>query len=228
MKKEFILLTKSKKYGAYCISGVDTTTKDWIRIVHPHGGPIKKWEICYDDGSEAECLDIIEVDCVCQDDITFQPENHVISSGKKWKRVGRERISILKEISAKDQAIHEKIFFDEKYKLADDYVKTLGKDQLYSLMMIKVNEPYLFVNEIKNQEYPKGILSFRYIGNWYSYFRITDMDFLKRIGNKDYKECLEGEYYLVISLGENFQQDNCHYKLVAKIYEDRAMKNNYV
>jgi zona occludens toxin (predicted ATPase) len=63
-------------------------------------------------------------------------------------------------------------------------------------------------------------VSVPYRGNQYRYISIIDIDYKNR-----YLQQEEGSYrlsnttYLVMSLGECYDRDNCHYKLIATIIE---------
>lgn len=217
MKKEFVLLTKSKKHAAYCVAGVDLTTNAWIRIVTPHGGAIDKKDAFYDNGTEVEILDVIEVECIGADNIPFQPENYMIKPKAKWIRKGREDKELLHEKAANDARIREKVFYDTNHYIPCDSLHTLEYNELYSLMIIKIHNPYLILNRDNNDDIPTGKLTFHFKGERYNYFRITDTDFLRAWENQDHMGPMNGDYYIVISLGEEY--NGCHYKLIAKVFE---------
>ena len=70
MKKSFVLMTRSYKYGGFCVAGIDADTGTWLRLVSssaPSGNEIPKYFFeAFDD------LDILEVEgkgmvpCGCQ------------------------------------------------------------------------------------------------------------------------------------------------------------------
>ncbi|GAB1475496.1 hypothetical protein MASR2M70_03280 [Bacillota bacterium] len=218
MKKEIVLLTKSKKFGAYCIAGIDVLTNQWIRIVASGGGAIKKIDACYENGDEAEILDIIEVEITGEDNIAFQPENYIMKARSKWIKKGSASFDVIYQKAAKDANSNEKVFYDLAYQIPGDFLKCLNRSEVYSLMIIKIHNPYLILNKDNEGSIPKGKLSFYYKGEHYNYFRITDTDFLKSWQNQDHMCSLYGDYYIVISLGEESPHDGRHYKLIAKIF----------
>lgn len=219
MIKEFVLLTKSKKFGAYCIAGIDLLTNEWIRIVTPNGGAIEKKDTCYENGEEAQILDIIEVECSGRDRVPFQPENYVIKSKSKWVKKGKASVQLLRQKAGDDEENKDKVFYNTSHLISADSINKVEQSRLYSLMIIKIHNPYLILNKDNGGSIPKGKLSFYYKGERYNYFRITDTDYLESCPNQDYMGTMSGYYYVVVSLGEKFPHDNCHYKLVAKIFK---------
>lgn len=78
-----------------------------------------------------------------------------------------------------------------------------------SLYLIKVQNIHLYLNEQGKRK-----INFTYKNVRYNNFSCTDPNFDSLINNQnEYNEAI-----LCLSLGELFQKDNCHYKIVASIF----------
>ena len=76
-----VVLTKSSKFGKYCVAGIDLKNRNWIRLVtndEASCGAVAKENLVCNDGSIVQVLDVIDVPVLgaCQDAI--QPENVLI------------------------------------------------------------------------------------------------------------------------------------------------------
>lgn len=87
MKRSFVLITRSYKYGGYCVAGFDAVTKRWIRLVSlsdPSGNEIPKHIFePFDD------LDILEVEGTGDAPCGCQTENFVLDLSVPPRRVGK-------------------------------------------------------------------------------------------------------------------------------------------
>lgn len=216
MFKDIILLTTSKKYGNYCIAGVEKNTGNWVRIVSEdakiyHAVTLRN--MIYKDGSLPKVMDIIRIKCKYHKPNKHQPENHVLDSKLYWRKLGVARIEDLLRI----HPIENKPFllYDTNRFVDGAYINRLKDQDKYSLILIAPKDVSVHI-----RLWPDGkkiTMSFDYNGNRYWYISITDIEFLKQYlrypeGNYNYKnKCL-----LVISLGDMFK-DKKHYKLIAKV-----------
>lgn len=65
MKIEFICLADSYKNGGHCIAGKRTDSLQWIRPVSQNVEEgLSDMQICYEDGSCPNLLDIIEIEAI--------------------------------------------------------------------------------------------------------------------------------------------------------------------
>jgi len=217
MKKRIILLTKSRKKGGYCTAGIDIESGEWIRIVSDGQGCISDEmldeHLRYDNGGMAQILDIIEVECTGYNPNYYQPENYVFDSSTKMHKIGNTTIDKVLKIHPFEN--RNTIFYDTSYSISGNFVKEIDSNDKYSLILIKVTNPQVDVKTW--EEGNKSVtLNFLYNLKFYKYFRITDgfESIYKRKLDNIY--ILPGDYALVISLGELW--DNKHYKLVSKIF----------
>ena len=87
MKKSFVLITRSYKYGGYCVAGFDTETKRWIRLVS--SSDLSGNEIPKSVFEPFDDLDILEVETVGAQPYGCQTENYVLDMTVPPKRVGK-------------------------------------------------------------------------------------------------------------------------------------------
>lgn len=217
MKKDVLVLTKSKKYKGYCIAGIDIENGNWIRLNHS-GHPMIEIENFTDcKGQEPEVLDTIRVNTLPGSYDILQPENVYIDN-TPLEILAEDYTGLIHQRIKKDADCHHVIFHDTSFKITDEKLKSVDPKDNYSLIII---EPKDFV--IKKVAENKIHAAFSYKDKCYWDFRITDLNFLNR-----FKELSIGknvlakqQYYIVLSLGTNFyneiNQEEEHYKLVAAI-----------
>lgn len=216
MLKKIILLTKSRKHGGYCTSGIDIENGNWIRIVSDGIG-CQKDEIPYDqltyaNGEEADILDVLEVQCIQYKPNYYQPENYVNNKNIKWKKIGQADFDEVIRIHPFENKDY--IYFDTNHSVADSYVRELEDEDKYSLILIEVINPVIIVRTWEQGD--KSVtLNFEYNGEKYKYFRMTDGFDLKYKDYSDGSYTILGRLALIISLGEVY--DSKHYKLIAKV-----------
>jgi hypothetical protein len=91
MKKKIILLATSKKYGKYCVAGVETCNGKWVRLITNDSDAhyaIDIKQMTYADGSLAKKLEIVEIECVDKSLCYYQTENYIIRSNSFWQKTG--------------------------------------------------------------------------------------------------------------------------------------------
>lgn len=92
MVKEIIILTKSRKYGGYCIAGIDRLSGEWIRMVANTDcirDELRDNHIRYEDGKFADIFDVVQVELLDHTPNYFQPENYLINASKRWKKIDK-------------------------------------------------------------------------------------------------------------------------------------------
>jgi hypothetical protein len=217
--KTIILLTKSRKHGGYCTSGIDIESGKWIRIVSDGVGcftdEITSSQLSYNNGEEAQIFDVIRINCIKHKPIYFQPENYLNDRTKCWEKIRETNFQEVIQLHSFENK--EYIYFDTSYSINGSSVLKIDNQLIYSLILIKVVNPIINVKRWDNGS--KSItLCFNYNGQYYNYFRFTD-GFDKNYSDKcDGLYTLLGEFGLVISLGE-LHTDGKHYKLIAKLFE---------
>lgn len=219
--KDLILLTKSKKHSNYCVAGLDYNTKEWIRIITSDNSihnAVRPRDIWYKDGKEAQIFDIIRVKIKRKDNNKLQPENYILDE-KYYKKYYIEKLGIFnKQNILKFCEDKDYVFFDNYEKVTHEDLVKKHIHGIYSLLLIKVD---YFIVKVKDFEKRTLKANFKYNGNWYNNFSITDIEFT----NKYYGEILASNQRkkkfcnipIVVSLGELFNQS--HYKLIASVME---------
>jgi hypothetical protein len=84
-----VCLANSRKHGGRCIAGLAWEDHDhwaWIRPVSSHGTGELNSERFYEDGSEPQLLDLIEVSLLRQKPCGCHAEDFVIDSSKLWHK----------------------------------------------------------------------------------------------------------------------------------------------
>ncbi|WP_458123218.1 dual OB domain-containing protein [Paenibacillus sp. Z3-2] len=211
MDVKFILLTKSRKHGNYCIAGVDIDSRKWIRLVSSHyHHAVPEDELTYEDGSQAQIFDIIQVKLTKAVPQYFQPENYEYDSSYYWRKLGESSLEEAKELL--EQHADTYIFHNSDSRLKDIFVSEFTPSQHYSLKLVCVTRAVLHVDRYEKLKYK---LSFEYNGNDYIGLRITDDAFTQLYQNEG--RFILNNIGLVISLGEVYDRDQNHYKLVATV-----------
>lgn len=215
MRKDIILLTASKKHGNYCTAGVDIRTGEWVRIVSDnesiqHATTLN--QMTYADGSVAQVLDIISIECKGKVPTYYQPENYLMDDKYYWEKTGRATLQDVLDVHPPE--VKSYIFYDSSYSIPHELLNLVNGDA-YSLMLISVENPIINV-----QQWPSGkkiTMAFTYNGRRYRYFSITDTFGKEFLNNNVGEYIILGDFILIVSLGE-LHTDNKHYKLIAKVY----------
>src|SRR6185437_13987706 len=91
--KRIVCLANSRKLTGRCLAGKafdGTSFGEWIRPVSSRdGGELSEEERRYQDGSDPNVLDIIEVPLSLAKPHEYQTENHVIDDGYYWAKEGK-------------------------------------------------------------------------------------------------------------------------------------------
>lgn len=209
MKKEVAILTKSSKFGGYCVAGVDRNTGEWIRFVsndiRTHGA-LSRSDIAYKDRSICKPLDVVLVEVEEAVPSAHQPENYLIDSDKYWEKTGECTLSDVLNVHPAE--VRPYLYGNPKPFLDGEEIDDIG----YSLTLVRVSS--LTINQTTNIfDKPKTKASFFYNGKWYNNMSVTDPDFYS-VPNGTRFSCA----YLVISLPDTPFPENCYYKFVAQIY----------
>lgn len=216
MQKEFILLTKSRKFNNYCIAGVELETGNWIRLVSTDAEiqcAVPKEDFTYENTNEAQILDIVSFNVANSIPLYYQPENIQYDSGFYWSKTGTTTlIDVLNRVQQKPDPY---IFYNTDKRVKKSYITDLNDRDIYSLKIIYLDSVNLQAKQWSPDEKIKYNVSFTYNGYSYNYIKVTDDDFVKQF-------TIEGYYTLnnvalVLSLADLYEVDQCHHKLVAAI-----------
>jgi len=215
--KELILLATSKKYGKYCVAGIDTKTGNWIRLVSHNSDAhyaIDAKDLVLDNGCMAQKLDIVELELTDRAISYFQTENYIIRKNSVWHYKGKSSIAEVSVLHPPNR--QEFIFYDTSRKLAKAHYARLPLEQIYSLLLITPDKAEV---EITQREQEKRVtLKLEYRGRTYEALPVTDREFIQLCVNLEpglYPMHKKG--IMLCSVGECFERDQQHYKLVAGI-----------
>lgn len=219
MKKYFICLANSKKYGERCIAGIEVRKNEgsgytivkkddkpkWVRPVtgEEHG------QVPSDLVSGINLLDIVEIDEIEEAPNGYQSENikFIPSSLKVVGKIGHSSDNL--DLLSDNQQLN--LFGNKGKAIPLDTIETINK----SLTLIKVNNASVYIRtEFEKEQYR---LKFSFNSTEYD-LPITDVNFLEKCKNSEnipINESIKAEIYLAISLGVEYE--GWYYKLVAGI-----------
>lgn len=201
MNKTIVVFANSVKHHEHCVAGKDILTKEWIRPVGDKNGcELKDEQVRYNNpyGSYlAKPLQKMKIEFTAHAPLIHQPENYVVSD-KNWiQNYNIRRDEIENYLDNPDNLWLDGISYNDRVNYSLIQSKRIIITQ--SLYLIKVYDIQI---DKQNRR-----ATFTYNGVKYK-LAITDPDIR-------FVEIGQEFYYLVISLGENYQ-GNC-YKLVAAI-----------
>lgn len=209
MKREVAILTKSSKFGGFCVAGVDINTGEWVRFVsndeRTHGA-LSVFDITYENGKICKPLDIVSVDVVAPVPLPHQPENYLINSNEYWVKIGE--CTLFDVLGMHPAETWPFIYGNLNPYVAGREIDAIG----HSLILVKVSS--LLISQTTNMcNKPKTKASFIYNRNWYNNMSVTDPQFYSIQNGTRFSNA-----YLVISLPDTPFPEDCYYKFVAQIY----------
>lgn len=220
MIREIILLAVSKKYGKYCVAGVDRCTGQWYRLISNDLGvhyALSDREIRYGSGELAQKLDIVRVKLWDKAISYFQTENYVIAKGEPWEKLGEASIDSVKEIHPPNQPDY--IFYNTQRRLPKAHYLKLPVGEIQSLMLIS---PQKGIVQIKDLDKGRRIaIQLSYKTREYEPLPVTDLEFIQLCeGLKAGSYPMRKASLMLLSVGECYEKDDHHYKLIAGIMQD--------
>lgn len=213
-----LLLAKSQKYNNYCVAGIDIANNKLVRLVsndeNIHNA-LTPEDMEYKEGGEAEVGELVEVviDKRCPD--CLQPENIMINTGQYIKKIKDDEISF-----ENYECNKEYVFYDTSNKIHTNELQS--KDDVYSLQLIKAEVVEVNVRYYSDSQRYKVYMDFCFNGRCYNNFSITDAGFRdyyinSYIDTNQSNYCFDEDLLLLVSLGEVYDGNSCHYKLVASV-----------
>ena len=201
MYKDIVILTKSKKYGKYCVAGIDIKEKEWVRLVSSNeeiDGALDDIDMFLQDGRCAEPLDLVRVPIAKTIPSECQIENNLIEYRKRWCKLGEMTIKDVVEMFPPIDFPY--VFFDSNRYLSD------LENANHSLELAEVEDLRIY-----NNAFDKRKADFQYNSISYSEISVTDLDYL------GFEEEYFKKAYVVVSI-PNKDYDGLYYKFVAKIF----------
>lgn len=223
--KRIVCLANSRKLHGRCIAGrawQDARAGCWIRPVSDREHEeVSEYERQYEDGSDPQALDVIDIPILEPRPKDYQTENWLLDPGYYWEKVGKLSLFDLPVLLDKTAPLW--IDGYSTYKGLNDYIPLEKAASLdHSLRLIHI--PSLRLRVCKpgeafgnNKRRVQG--RFAYANKEYALW-ITDPGF-----EREYLRKLDGDYeigecFLTVSLGEPY--GGACYKLIAAIMpEDR-------
>lgn len=222
MKKYFICLANSKKYGERCIAGIEVIKNEvsGYTIVKKDGKP--KWirpvsgeehgQVSADLVGNINLLDIVEINETEEAPNGYQSENIKFESST-LKVVGKiKNSSTHLDLLSDNQQLN--LFGNKGKALPLDTIATTST----SLTLIKVQNAIVNIRREYGKEQYR--LSFSFNSANYD-LPITDVVFLEKCVKSDsisIGEALPNDIYIAVSLGVEYE--GWHYKLVAGVIHD--------
>lgn len=225
MKRRFVCLANSKKYGERCIAGIELTEgkERKYEIVRKDGKP--KWmrpvtkdahgAVPFYLVDNIKLLDVVEIEVTEEAPDGYQCENCLfdLRSVKKTDTI-QPRKESLDKLCDNDQKV---LFGNEERKVNTDVAKTLS----HSLIFIKPDYAEIVMSEFHKEQYR---MRFIYNHNHLD-LPITDISFIQLLdkrNNTSLEEMGAKVKYITLSLGIEFEK--YHYKLVAGVIPECVEK----
>lgn len=220
MTKEIVLLAVSKKYGKYCVAGVDRYSGQWYRLISSDTGAhyaLSDHQIRFSDGELAQKLDIVRVTLWDKAISYFQTENYVIARATPWEKLGEASIDSVKEIHPPNQADY--IFYNTCRRLPKEHYMSLSPNEIESLLLIC---PQKGIVQIQDSDKGRRIaIKLSYKDREYEPLPVTDLEFIQlcdTLKAGDY--AMRKPSLMLLSVGECYEKDDHHYKLIAGIMQN--------
>ena len=204
-------MTKSKKHTAKCVVGIDVSNNELIRLVTENENihySLTDEHLTYEDNSSVEIFDLAEVEFINAKPNIHQPENWLIDTNKKFKRLAsniynREIIlSAIKQNLTND----EYIYYNTASYLTKNEFDTIKKSIILAIVEdVEFTFPYF--NSIK--------VSFNYNNKYYDKLSFTNDD--RYYQYESYKKALA---IITLPDGEDkfCKENGKYYKFVANLF----------
>ena len=218
--KRLVCLANSRKLHGRCVAGREWSGSEagrWIRPISARdAGEVSEYERQYEDGSDPQVLDVIDVPVLGSQPKDYQTENWLLDPEQYWEKAGRltwfDLPPLVDPIAAlwidghsTYKGLNDKIPLVTTASVTDS-LRLLHTERL-KLIVCRPGEAFG-----NNKRRVQG--RFAHAGSTYALW-VTDPGF-----ERTYLAKLDGSYeigdcYLTVSLGEPFQ--GACYKLIASI-----------
>ncbi len=220
--KRIVCLANSRKLSGRCVVGKDLSGRrpgKWIRPVSDREHEeVSEYERQYQDGSDPQVLDIMDVPLLDPRPNGYQQENWLLDPGYYWVKIGRAAWSDLQKLA--DPVAPLWINGNSTYSGLNDKIPlSLASELESSLRLVRADRLTLSVfkpGEAFGNAKRRVQGRFRYDGTDY-WLWITDPGYERAFLAMEDGDYEIGESFLTVSLGEPYK-DDC-YKLIASIIE---------
>ncbi len=227
INKQILCLANSRKYGGRCVVGKEVLADRTLVWVRPVGssptGEVMPDEMCFEDESLPQLLDVIEVPLLEPNPLPYQPENW-LAAPEPWTRLRvADKANIERWLDAPAPLWENG--HDTAQGTNDRFPYVAGESLEDSARFVSVPSLDITVSDRKDDE---GAIkrqlrgSFAHAGDVYG-LRITDVDFEERYSEVRPGKFRLGKAYLTVTIGEPYEPPSggglYHYKLIAAIIE---------
>ncbi|MDA1053610.1 MAG: hypothetical protein O3C40_24445 [Planctomycetota bacterium] len=148
-KKRIVCLANSRKMSGRCVAGLEIDGEDfgeWIRPVSSRSTQeISLEERRFEDGSELDLLDIVDVPMLKPTPHAYQSENHLIDADYYWTKVGTFSNDRVQELCEEVESlwtnghnsydgINDRITEDEAHRTIDSSLVLIRPDNITILV----------------------------------------------------------------------------------------------
>ena len=173
MQIQVVILTKSAKFGKFCVAGIDVNTGEWIRLTSNDGtchGAIDGRYLRYLDGTICNVLDVVAVSNTMRNPQRVQPENYLVDESSKLNKIDEMTIDDVIAIHPCEKHIY--IFGNQYCCVREQNINAVGR----SLTLVEVRRLVL-TRQANNVGASKTKASFIYEGAEYNNISVTDPEF---------------------------------------------------
>lgn len=207
---EMILMTKSSKYGAYCVAGFDVSEGRWVRLVSEdedtHGAIDDEMLFDRAAGRCADVLDHVRVEIEGDVPSSVQTENVLVRGTGKIRILRRAKIGEAVRLHPFEE--RDALFSSHRYVVEAD-ISTIH----HSLEFVQATNLHLYTVTGSSGK-PKYKADFECGGRRYTTFAMTDPAYYEK------KNVWLDHAALALSISDDeWSRANGHYIYVAKIFD---------
>ena len=231
MNRRVVILTKSDKHNGFCVAGRDVDSGEWVRLENSRG-VIDSEDLTTKDGYECRELDIIEVELLSEEsDVEHQPENVLIDEQSYVKLLGEmtwpdiinkwgcDCTNTILGITQRPRGAYPGKPSIKIENRLNFYNSNNIKHK--SLSFIKVYNASFEINEFNGERKNHPKIKFQYKnskGDLLNYYlTVTDPDFPN---DENLPKNEIPELFLIVRLGDVYEEDGEVYLLAAKVIID--------
>lgn len=201
------VLTKSSKFGNYCVAGINMADGSWVRLMTEDAdscGALSEADLTCKDGTKVQIFDVICVPIKGKCGTTVQPENVLIDSNEQIMRIRQTTLEEVLKIHPLE--VRDNILGNEYPYVTCQYVPQVG----YSLTIVEVEDLEIIQQENPSGK-PKTKAAFFYKKTRYENMSVTDQNYYRIKSGTKIKKAI-----IVVSIGTPYKDH--YYKFVSAIF----------
>ena len=214
---ELVILTRSSKFGGYCVVGMARDTGKLVRLVTDDAntrGALCREDLAMDNGREAEPLDVVRVAVGAACPGNIQRENVRLERGQPMQYLGTASLDEL--LTRHPQPARRNVFLGPGPSMHPAEARTLD----HSIEVLAVRD--LVLTSVRVDIRPKTRANFELNGQRQDGFPVTDPKYYLADGERR----TIGDAYIVCSIAEDSAARNMgYYKFVAGIFPARLPRS---